>query len=82
MQDQSATEGPCFRDRGALLYSSHCRTVVVVEQSSLQNSSHCRTVVVVEQSSLQTHETFPAAEDFGDELGSGLGPVVVTTLKE
>ena len=65
MQDQSATEGPCFRDRGALLYSSHCRTVVVVEQSSLQ-----------------THETFPAAEDFGHELGSGLGPVVVTTLKE
>ena len=65
MQDQSATEGPCFRDRGALLYSSCCRTVVVVEQSSLQ-----------------THETFPAAEDFGDKLGSGLGPVVVTTLKE
>ena len=65
MQDQSATEGPCFRDRGALLYSSHCRTVVVVEQSSLQ-----------------THETFPAAEDFGDKLGSGLGPVVVSTLKE
>lgn len=66
----------CFRSK------LKCKTNPRQRGFAFATEGLCFTVVVVEQSSSQTHETFPAAEDFGHELGSGLGPVVVTTLKE